>query len=65
MFEGKITTKQGTAREKHDRRQYPTTSLIIAGYNDLLLLHSERTRLELWLFTLKNTGVETVLTESV
>ena len=44
---------------------YPSTSLVIACHNNLLLLHGEWKRLEVWLLTLKDAGVEAILTERV
>lgn len=41
---------------------YPSTSFVIASHDDLLLLHGERERLEVWLLTLEDAGVEAVLT---
>lgn len=40
---------------------YPSTSFVIARDDDLLLLHGERERLEVWLLALKDAGVEAVL----
>mgnify|MGYP004507774423 CR=1 FL=1 len=44
---------------------YPSTSFVIASHDDLLLLYGERERLEVWLLTLKDAGVEAVLIERV
>ena len=40
---------------------YPSTSLVIAGHDNLLLLHGKWERLEVRLLTLKDAGVEAVL----
>lgn len=39
----------------------PSTSLVVARYDDLLLLHGKRKRLEVWLLALEDARIETVL----
>jgi hypothetical protein len=50
---------------KGERRQYPSTSFIVACHDKLLLLDSKGEGLEMWLLTLKDAGVEAVLDERV
>jgi hypothetical protein len=46
-------------------KMYPPASLVIASHDNLLLLHSKRKGLEMWLLTFENTCVEAVLDERV
>jgi hypothetical protein len=43
---------------------YPSTSLVVACHDDLLLLHGEWKGLEMWLLSLENACVEAVLIEA-
>jgi hypothetical protein len=55
----------GAGGDSEGREQYPSTSLVVACYDNLLLLHGEWKCLEVWLFTLEDTSVEAVLVERV